>query len=389
MKDDKGTPIVENWRRWIGAKEGNTGEFPLFVDAELSGLRADAGPYVFYNTLATPHGLGSTVPGLVLRYTESRPVSPQGAALKTETKGYTGGSPVEDVASIAALLLGARVELGGMSRTFEPNLTDDPLGRPVAWYGSTAPTFHPRGGGAAIAPYLRRRNRVEDLVQFEQLLRLTTGQCIAFTRSARLFQDAAWLAEQEPNLAWLMLVSALEGLANCWRSESGSPAERLETSKPELAERLRESSDPGLLDFVAGQIADSLGVSRKLKDFCADHLPPPPPEDERPAEHLRVDWSDAFWPKALGKIYGYRSKALHVGTPFPAPMCRRPISDQAGGPPPEKGTIALAESSNRSTWQASDLPVSLNTFFQFARGVMLSWLGAATARAATPQEPLP
>lgn len=385
MSEDMGTAIVQNWRRWLDAREGNTGEFPLFVDTEFTGLRADAGPYVFYNTLARPNGLGSTVPGLILRYTESRPQAQHGAPLKTETKGYTGGSPAEDIAAIAALLLGARVELGGMSRTFEPNLTDDPLGRPVAWYGNNPPTFHPRES-LEIAPCLRRRNRVEDLERLEQVLQLSTDQCIAFTRSARLFQDAAWLAEQEPNLAWLMLVSALEGLANCWRSESDSPAERLQASKPDLAQRLRESNDPDLLDFVAGQIADSLGVSKKFKDFCAEHFPPPPPDSERPAEHLRVDWSNAFWPKTLGKIYDYRSKALHAGTPFPAPMCRRPHTDQLGGPPAEKGTIALAESSNGSTWRASDLPVSLNAFFQFARGVMLTWLDALTPSADRPQE---
>ncbi len=387
MSDEMGTPIANNWRRWLKVKEGNTGEFPLFVDAEFSGLRAEAGPYVFYNTLARPNALGSTVPGLLLRYTESRLQSEPTVSLKTATKGYTGGSLVEDVAAIAALVIGARVELGGMSRTFEPNLTDDPMGRPVGWYGSYAPTFHPRANGPAIVPCLRRTIPVEDLKGFAQLLELSSDQCIAFTRSARLYQDAAWLAEQEPNLAWLMLVSALEGLANCWRSESGTPAERLQASKPELAQRLSECSEPDLLDFVAGHIADSLGVTKKFKDFCAEHFPSPPPENERPLEHLRVDWSDAFWLKALTTIYRYRSKALHEGTPFPAPMCRRPVSDQLSGPPPEKGTIALAESSNGSTWKASDLPVSLNTFFQFARGVMLTWLTRQSAGSASEAGP--
>jgi len=33
---------------------------------------------------------------------------------------------------------------------------------------------------------------------------------VALTRAARLYQDALWMIESEPSLAWLLLVSAIE-----------------------------------------------------------------------------------------------------------------------------------------------------------------------------------
>jgi hypothetical protein len=46
---------------------------------------------------------------------------------------------------------------------------------------------------------------------------------VALIRAARLHQDAVWIAEQEPELAWLMLVSALETGAGRWDRSAGSP----------------------------------------------------------------------------------------------------------------------------------------------------------------------
>ena len=64
---------------------------------------------------------------------------------------------------------------------------------------------------------------------------LGAEQAIALVRSARLYQDALWLAESEPNLSWLLLVSAIETAANLWRSRKDLPLERLKESRPDFA----------------------------------------------------------------------------------------------------------------------------------------------------------
>jgi hypothetical protein len=50
---------------------------------------------------------------------------------------------------------------------------------------------------------------------------------VALIRTARLHQDAVWIAEQEPELAWLMLVSALETGAGRWDRSAGSPIDQV------------------------------------------------------------------------------------------------------------------------------------------------------------------
>lgn len=370
-------PILYNWRRWEETKAGTTTEYIFYTDVDFSGLTATCGPYTFYNTLARPRAVGSTAPGLVLRYVESREATRTEVRLKTDTKGFSGGWLVEDLAALAALLLSARVEPGGQSRVFPPWLTDDPLGRPIATEASPPPTFHPRNS-QLVAPGALGFRKVEQLLLLSHLPSLDPVKVIALIRSARLFQDALWLVEQEAQLSWLMLVSAIEGAATVWRGSQASPSDRLSFSRPELAKRLRQAGGEGLLEEVAEDVADSLGATRKFVEFCVEFLPAPPAT--RPAQAFQVQWDDEFWLQALKKIYGYRSKALHVGTPFPPPMCRAPFVERPGALPNERGTIGLAESTMGATWNAKDLPVSLNTFVYFAGAVLVNWLKHAGSR---------
>lgn len=370
-------PILDNWRRWEETKAGTTTEYVFYTDVDFSGLTAICGPYTFYNTLARPRVLGSTAPGLVLRYVESREARRPEVRLKTDTKGFSGGWLVEDLAALAAMLLGARVEPGGQSRVFPPWLTDDPLGRPIATEASPAPTFHPRAQRLVVPGALGFR-KMEQLLLLSHLPNLDPVQAIALIRSARLFQDALWLVEQEAQLSWLMLVSALESAATVWRGSQATASDRLRFSKPELANKLRQAGGEGLLAQVAEDVADSLGATRKFVEFCLEFLPDPPAT--RPSEALQVKWDDQFWIQALKRIYGYRSKALHVGTPFPPAMCSAPFVEKPGAPPNERGTIGLAESTMGATWNAKDLPVSLNTFVHFVGAVLVNWLQHAGSR---------
>jgi hypothetical protein len=70
----------------------------------------------------------------------------------------------------------------------------------------------------------------------------------ALVRSARLYQDALWIATPFPTFGWLMLVSAVETAANAWRSSMGSPLDRLRDTRPDLLEYLDGTGVPGLAD---------------------------------------------------------------------------------------------------------------------------------------------
>jgi hypothetical protein len=167
-----------------------------------------------------------------------------------------------------------------------------------------------------------------------------------------------------------MLVSAVEAAANCWKKESGGDIERLELSKPSLHKYLTELVDKNVLPFVASQIADSLGSTKKFVDFLSYYLPQTPVA--RPPEGFRLEWSEKYLKKAFARIYGYRSRALHDGKPFPIPMCEGPFQDPNWEAPCET-VIGFATGSHNAVWMREDTPMHFNMFEYIARSALMSW----------------
>jgi len=207
---------------------------------------------------------------------------------------------------------------------------------------------------------------IEEMKSFPSL---KPDQAIALVRAARLYQDALWLAESEPNLSWLMLVSAVETAANLWSRSADSPRDRLKSSHSELVEYLDGLGIDGLTDRIAEHFADLLKVSKKFRDFLLAHLPEPPPK--RPPEWAQVDWSIESLGRAFGQVYGYRSKALHHGMPFPAPMCRPPYKYEPSWEAREERPSGMSVSGG--TWLAKDLPMLLHIFEYITRHTLNAW----------------
>ncbi len=81
--------------------------------------------------------------------------------------------------------------------------------------------------------------------------------------------------------------------------------------------------------------------------------------------------------KAMSLIYNYRSKSLHGGTPFPAPMCTAPIVFEASSRPAEI-PIGVTTRALGGTWQKKDVPMLLHTFELIARGTLRRWWESLT-----------
>lgn len=141
---------------------------------------------------------------------------------------------------------------------------------------------------------------------------------------------------------------------------------------PSLAEYLRNTGGPDCLSTVAAQIAPMLKSTRKFIDFTTGFIPPEP--DERPSwESLQVDWSEPRMRSTLSKVYGYRSRSLHEGKPFPEPMLGAPFRRAPGEPPSERPFMGLARHSLGGTWKPRDAPINLHCFHYIAREALLNW----------------
>ncbi len=112
-----------------------------------------------------------------------------------------------------------------------------------------------------------------------------------------------------------------------------------------------------------------MGATSKFVDFII-HFKPEPPSD-RPPEDFQISWEDDALAKGLKKVYGWRSKALHGGIPFPLPMCKIPHQLENGKFP--ERPIGLSTSTPNASWKAKDTPMLLHTFEYLARCVLLNW----------------
>lgn len=343
-------------------------EYPLYTDAHIIGeLTEGYEPYIFLNMIAMGKEPGAVCESIILRIywyvAENRTYE-----VKTDTSKYHGGWVTDEIAALASLKLGIRLRAGDMTRIFG-GYSQDPLGRPRApVYPIPQLTVRNR---RLVLPNVIKSVNLADLADLKALQNINEGQYVSLVRAARLYQDALWIAESEPALAWLMLISAVETAANQWSADEASPSEKLRELKPELAKLLMNNGGEDLLVQVAKQIAPSLGVTNKFIKFCLEFMPAPP--TERPIEWAQIKWSKTNLRKILNKLYEYRSNALHGGTPFPEPMCRAPeqLSSEEGIP--EKGCLSLAVHTLGASWESKDLPINMNTFNYIVSGILSNW----------------
>lgn len=287
---------------------------------------------------------------------------------KTNIDRYHGGDLADEIAALVSLCLGIRAKSGQATRLFEPE--HDPRGKPLYLSHEPDPIAPPTRPNPILPRVLLvNAHSLDALAPFKNLLSLTVPQAIALVRAARSYQEAMWIAEGAPETAWLLFVSALETAANQWRSEQGNPVDRLRASQlMKLEDLLLTKGDDAFVAEVAAMLTPLLGATKKFIDFTMAFCPEPP--SERPEEFYQLSWKPSDMKKSLSKIYGYRSRALHSGIPFPYPMCipprRRDWKSVAEIP-------ALTQSARGATWMGSDLPMFLHIFEYITRHALVNW----------------
>jgi hypothetical protein len=347
-------------------------EYPLFTDARVVGEPQPLGPYRLLNTVADRAG-NREVPAMHLRVTSDQIIRPIDWRA-TRAEHYHGGTANDEIAALLSLEAGMRAAVGDAPvRIFQPD--GDPYGRPYAFVMDRQPPRVRDPGPAARVPAVTGTRDVSDLPRLVRFAELDGGDAIAVVKAARLYQEALWLAESAPELAWLLLVSAAEAAAVHAEAQDGTDLERLEAWSPDLAVVLRSTCGDAALAEAARLIAPVTGATRKFVAFMQRFAPTTLPEP-RPAEAFRVDLGSSRKRGDLySRVYGYRSLALHAGRPFPGPMCRGPgAADERGGTPERPfGPISAF---GTAVWHAKDIPILLNTFAVLVRDALLAWWGS-------------
>ncbi len=369
VTNEKGPLIYENWKvAMSGEPLLETVEYQLFTDYNIGGEILDGfGPYKIFNNTVSRVDSQIPIPAFTLRLDNYLNYdSDSDFPNKTNVKYYHGGSLTDEITALLSLSFGFRLKAGGVTRHFD--IAGDPKGRPTCFEIHENPFLQKTVMRHPVLPQPFFGHPVTDTRLLCKLPSLIPDDAVALISVARVYQDAIWIAETEPELSWIMLVSAVESAALHWSYSQYSPIDKLKEFKPELVELLEEKGDKELIQKVANILVDYIGSTRKFVDFILEFLPEPP--RIRPAVHAQISWKSEDIKKSMKKIYNWRSRALHGGTPFPYPMCMSPA--KYGDTFNEK-PLGLAFETLSGVWIEKDIPMLLHTFEYIVRHVILKW----------------
>ncbi len=368
------------WRNWRASVSEEpilyTMEFPLFSDSWLVGqIDRGLGSYFILNTIRADRS-PDYFPAAVLRahwHLDLNDDLPPASEWTTEVDFYHAGDFADELTALLSLSLGARAQAGGQTRLFGSYISD-PLGQPTAYHDKDVVRLpKQRRQGHPLLPYTSTQRDLGDVLKRSPLpgyASLNADTASALVQSARLCQEAVWIAEQRPEWSWVLLVSAIERGAAHWQNIAVDPVEWLSELEPSLQEEFKKAGRIDLLNSVAERVSKYLGSTKRFCQFVLEFLPDPPPT--RPPEWYQYTWTRPSLESALKTIYQWRSRYLHQGIPFPAPMCDPPYREKGWSAFAEK-PIGLATKVHGGTWLAKDTPIMLHVFEYIVRHALTKW----------------
>ncbi|MFJ6898184.1 hypothetical protein [Streptomyces hokutonensis] len=287
----------------------------------------------------------------------------------SDSAGWTGLSIHQEITAMLSLILGVRLRgddpvihrnNGGTVTSYHPSAHTLPSAPMSPWGSPIIPGLPDTPIDVASA-----RQYLESLPNF------APQHAVDLVRAARQYADALWIAEGEPELAWLMLVSAVEVAATSHQVTTADYAQLVTSSFPLAAQALVERGGDELLVRAADtEFAGLIKATGRFLAF-AHAFRPDPPEPRTADQAAQLPWSRRGMEDALKKVYGYRSARLHAGAPFPWPLLIPPPVASDGMP--AERFINGPYGSGDTTWSAEELPMTLAIFAQLARGMLLRW----------------
>lgn len=376
---NKGPFLFESWRARISRKElKNNYEFPIYSDvSSLSKVPpGQYGPCLFLDPGHQPNPEGDFHPVLNVRYWdyfESLGTEVSG----TDTKSFHGGGPSDEVAALVSLMLGIRTKPGPITKTFsgQGGSGERPIRR------QEKHCFPRIDSECQVIPnaVAGGPRAFEGIELFDEFFKFDATDANALMKSARSYQKALLVSEDDPTLSWLFLVTAIEGAAKCSINAGKDSLELYSEMEPEFSEKLRRLC-PNALEMISDKYAELSRNTWKFIEFMMKYHPSAP--DKRPKCWAQLDWTKDSLNRDFKTIYKHRSVTLHEGTPFPDPMCMKPPKTGSccwETPIPYRNTNPNIKkppsTSLGGKWSDKDLPMFLNTFEYIARKSLLKWWG--------------
>lgn len=337
-------------------------EFMIYSDSRFTNDVLNGKAYSFFNMI--PFSVDEVTSTITVRVNWSVDINRTiFSGTEPHTSDFHGGWYNDEIAALTSLKLGVRAHSGTVTREYSYHTPEH--GYPRAEQ-SPPPPFTSKNK-RLIVPFCKKNIDIAALSEINKIHMLKESDFNHLIKAARSFQDSLWICESSPNLAWLLMVSALETAAQQWDRSMYNNVDKFKELKPDLFDKLNKEPYQSLIPVIADEFFSTSGAASKFRKFCVEFLPDEPVE--RP-EHGRIQWKKKNLKEIFNKIYDLRSYALHTGQPFPAPMCAPPDNHFGIS---EKGVTALASSTLGGTWTPKEAPINLNIFFHMTHSILNKW----------------
>jgi len=290
------------------------------------------------------------------------------AVMQKSAQWWLGEAVDQEVAALLSLGMGIRMRSGSITRRFTAG--GDPAGSPE-WHNHLVPVLPAVPDHLVQIHFIREIETPFDLAWqlLQEVPRVSATEAFVLVRAAIQYAEALWVVDSDPQLAWLRLVTALEGVAVHVQAEANLLPDLIRKHFPHTAAAVQEASADGEIPpKVLGEFDHLLGASARFTEFTARFAPGA--FEPRPPVEFRVDF-DNLEPR-LKKIYDLRSKLLHEGRPFP-PMLVMGIPEKFDNGAWAEHPGDSVHLTGSAGWSAQDLPMHLWTFARITQCAILNW----------------
>lgn len=329
-------------------KDGDisTIEYEVVADANIVGI-LDYGPYVFRLWEFSGYKRDGEERKLNLLIKEKIDSSDNRLKSASRSGFYHGGGIADELSAIASLLFRKRFKVGPIVR-----LDDQPLviefKAPDKWIDR-----HIVAG----------ESNLSELDSFlEKVSRLDVSYHQKYILAVRLYHQALQVIEEQPDTAYLNLVSAIEVL--CQETKIEEP--KLIDLDKKLADIVHCIEDESLRNEIEKAILSrERFISRRFVRFILDHIEENFWTKTKRPKYGRVKPEELN--KFLNKIYEQRSKTLHEGEPFPKYIFLSPLMG-------EEVPTGLSVMMGKKKWDKKDFIPYPHFFERLVNHVMITFL---------------
>lgn len=356
---------LDNWRRSATDDWFMMEEYQFFVPNAILSNEVVVGPYtLLFSVVSKAESAQTLITVRVLLFINNSSKSEEQETLNFDA--HIG----DEISGLISIGLGVRNFCAGLSRRFHYSGSPfgDPYGEPCLSEQFSpltllVPERYPVLPDVAAAIVSPSREHFTTLLSLEFA---SPDRYKAFIRASCMYKDALEMAEHDPNLSWILMVSALETAAAVEHQSEDTPEEVLKDGFADLYSVLQERTDNATMQMAASIIAPKLKATSKFLNFCLCYLPAEP--GSRPDDiNSRVIWDSKNIKRYLSKIYSYRSIYLHTGQHFPSLMSEPPIKFE------EKPDVKRVNDWTSRNWKEKDVPINLHTFSYITRHILLNW----------------